>query len=369
MRLAVYNVENLFDRAKAMNLSSWDDGKIILERFAALNQLLHKPTYAAADKAEMVVLMKALDLEESDRGQFVLLRRNRGALLRRPRNGGIEIVANGRADWVGSLELLEEPINAGAIRHTARVIHDLDADILGVVEAESRPALKNFCEDVLSTFGGPDYFHIMVIDGNDERGIDVGLLTRTGHPIGPMQSHVDDFDSGERIFSRDCPEFHVGLLGNETMLVMVNHFKSKGYGLPAVSDARRRKQAQRVAEIYQQRRAEGHALIAIMGDLNDTPSSGPIAPLAATDLKDIFDHPGFDDGGYPGTYGLCNSANKIDYIFLSPALYDRMERGGVVRQGMWPGSRPPRWDVFETIERPIDAGSDHAALWVELRDS
>ena len=34
----------------------------------------------------------------------------------------------------------------------------------------------------------------MVIDGNDERGIDVGLVTR--FPVGTMRSHVDDFKNG-----------------------------------------------------------------------------------------------------------------------------------------------------------------------------
>jgi hypothetical protein len=35
----------------------------------------------------------------------VILRRNRGELVKRPQGGGIEIVADGRAGWVGSLEL------------------------------------------------------------------------------------------------------------------------------------------------------------------------------------------------------------------------------------------------------------------------
>ena len=37
MRIASYNVENLFDRAKAMNLESWAEGRPILDRFAELN--------------------------------------------------------------------------------------------------------------------------------------------------------------------------------------------------------------------------------------------------------------------------------------------------------------------------------------------
>ena len=40
MRLAAYNVENLFDRAKAMNLATWSQGRPVLEAFARLNALL-----------------------------------------------------------------------------------------------------------------------------------------------------------------------------------------------------------------------------------------------------------------------------------------------------------------------------------------
>ncbi len=42
----------------------------------------------------------------------------------------------------------------------------------------------------------------MLIDGNDERGIDVGLMTRDGRQITRIRSHVDDTDKGV-IFSRD----------------------------------------------------------------------------------------------------------------------------------------------------------------------
>jgi exonuclease III len=80
----------------------------------------------------------------------------------------------------------------------------------------------------------------------------------------------------------------------------------------------------------------------------------------------VFEHPAFDNGGYPGTYGLCNAGNKIDYILLSPKLYQRVRAGGAMRQGMWPGVRPRRWETYEDLDDPKNAASDHAALWVEL---
>ncbi|WP_241488641.1 endonuclease/exonuclease/phosphatase family protein [Sphingomonas sanguinis] len=340
----------------------------MLERFARLNQLLGQVEYSDADRTQIAKLVGELGMEKSDSGPFVLLRRNRGGLLKRPKTGGIEVVATGRADWVGSLELRDEPVNEHAMRNTARVIVDLEADVLGVVEAESRPVLSAFNREILPAIGGTPFRHVMVIDGNDERGIDVGLMARKGYPIGTMRSHVDDCTpDGETIFSRDCPEFEVTTPSGTRLVVMVNHLKSKGYGGKTASDARRKVQAERVAEIYRRLTDEGVEHVAVIGDLNDTPDSDPLKPIIdGTSLRDIFEHDAFDDGGHPGTYGACKVGNKIDYILLSPALFDKVKAGGVWRKGMWPGVRPAKWESYEEVARPEDAGSDHAALWVDL---
>lgn len=368
MRIAAYNLENLFDRPKAMNLETWEDGKPILEKFAKLNALLGELTYSTAAKKKMADLMVDLGLEKSDEGPFVILRRNRGGLLKRPREGGIEIIANARADWVGSLELREEPIDENSMRNTARVLTDLDADVIGVIEAESRPALRDFNKLILPAVQGTPFRHVMLIDGNDSRGIDVGLLCRKGYPIDSMRSHVDDQTaSGESLFSRDCPEYVVTTPQNNRLVILVNHFKSKGFGAPAASNARRKIQAQRVAEIYNGLSHAGEEFVAVVGDLNDTPDSDPLKPLlAGTNLKDAFVHPAFDDGGHPGTYGSCTAANKIDYLLLSPPLMDKVKKGGVIRMGMWPGVRPKKWDVYPELEEKRDAASDHAAIWVDV---
>jgi endonuclease/exonuclease/phosphatase family metal-dependent hydrolase len=83
-------------------------------------------------------------------------------------------------------------------------------------------------------------------------------------------------------------------------------------------------------------------------------------------LKDVFLHPAFDDGGRPGTFGPCSAANKIDYILLSPGLFGKVTAGGVFRKGMWPGSRPAKWDAYPEVARPNEAASDHAAVWADI---
>lgn len=366
MKLASYNVENLFQRAKALNLATWEEGRDILKLQAELNQVLGKAKYTSTDKKKIVDLMKKLKIDKSDNGPFVILRQNRGHLVKRPRNRPIEIVANGRKDWIGWVALEYEEVNEIASRNTARVIRDIDADVLGVVEAENRPSLVRFSDNVIKAVGGAPYEHVMLIDGNDDRGIDVAIMTREDYPIVSIASHVDDAIGGRRIFSRDCPQFEIRTAKGNRLFVLVNHFKSKGFGSRAASDRRRERQARRVKEIYDELVSK-HKFVAIIGDLNDTPASAPLAVLTQDPmLKDVSAHPDFDDGGRPGTFGNGTASNKIDYILLSPELFARTKAGGIFRMGVWGGKNGTLFPHYPEITKAVEAASDHAAIWAEI---
>jgi endonuclease/exonuclease/phosphatase family metal-dependent hydrolase len=276
------------------------------------------------------------------------------------------VIANGRSDWIGWVELKREEVNEVATRSTARVINELDADILGVVEAESRTGLVRFSNNVIGAEGGTPYAHAMLIDGNDDRGIDVAIYTRAGYEIVSIRSHVDDKDGQGRIFSRDCAQYEIKTPQNSTIHVLVNHFKSKGFGSFAESNDRRRRQAIRVKEIYDDLR-RSNDLIAVLGDLNDTPNSQPLAQLIAnTNLKDISQHPNFDDGGRPGTYANGTANDKIDYVLLSPALFAAVTMGGILRKGVWGGKNGALFPHYPEITKMSEAASDHAAIWAEI---
>ncbi|MGI0485635.1 endonuclease/exonuclease/phosphatase family protein [Pantanalinema rosaneae CENA516] len=366
MRIAAFNVENLFCRVRAMNLEDWEAGKPILTEYSRLNNLLLEPEYTAAIKSEMLSSLDRLGLLKSDTSQYAVLRQNRGEFLKRPRTGDPEIVATGRGDWIGWVDLKTQSVNEIAMKMTARVIQDVNADILAVVEAEDRIALNHFNQQLLKPIAA-DYQETMLIDGNDERGIDVGILTKSGYSIELMVSHINDMQGAFPIFSRDCPEYTIRV-GQTRLLVMVNHFKSKGFGSQTSSNAKRRSQAQRVREIYEQRRREGIELIAIAGDLNDIPTSKPLEPLLAngSDLRDISMHPLFVSDGRPGTYGNGTASQKIDYLLLSPALFDRVTGGGVFRKGVWGGKNGTLFPHYAEMTKPIHAASDHAAIWADI---
>jgi endonuclease/exonuclease/phosphatase family metal-dependent hydrolase len=387
MRLAAFNVENLFDRARVFN----DDAppsahQPVLDAHAELNTLFEKDVYTPADKARMLELIALLGMLRSDEGSaddaplggFTRIRRIREQLIRRPRDANLprEIVADGRGDWVGWCELKTEPVDEQAMLNTARVIADLAPDVLAVVEAESRPVLRKFHEMLSARLNIPQHFaHIMVIDGNDDRGIDVGLGTAAGFPIGAVTSQVDRLIPGktETVYSRDCPDYTVTTPSGAVLHILPNHFKSKFGGNDDTSKDKRLAQANATADIYRALRAAGQDNVVILGDLNDTPDSAELASLlTGTDLKDVSTHPAFtefqyraDTGGRGiGTFDTGRDSLKIDYILLSPALFASVTLGGIFRKGAWTAS--DRWDMYPTLTRKVHAASDHHAIWCDI---
>ena len=188
MKLASYNVANLFERARILDLPTWSEGRPILEAYARLQALLAQPRYTATTRRRILTHLATLGLGRADTSRFARLRQNRGKLRAR-RGGKLEIVADGCADWLGWVELRTAPVNTTALRATAHVLRAVDADVQAIVEADSRPALERFFQRFVA---GPRarYAPAMLIDGNDDRGIDVGLVVRRGYTITRMLSHV-----------------------------------------------------------------------------------------------------------------------------------------------------------------------------------
>lgn len=394
IRLASFNVENLFARARALDTTS-ADGQAALAAFDAFNTIAQKPVYSDADKEALLRALTTLRvLVQTDAGLrpnkrvfddgWALLRENRGDFLVAPARAEPRIVANGRSDWVGWVELITEPVDEVATRMTAKVIDELAADVLCVVEADSRPALVRFNRELL----GGRYGHAMLIDGNDPRGIDVGLLCSGDIDVRWMRSHVHVLDAtshGRPLFSRDCPVHHLRLPGGADLYVILNHLKSQSF-VSGNPDPLRTRQSRQVAAIYDRLRADGAELIAVLGDFNKgplqtdpsrhptlealfPPESALVDAYGLTTFTGLFD---VRDASRtrPGSFQSCSLTNRLDYILLSPELAALVTDGGVFRKGLWgdPSNlRPPKlWSIYPEITASRHAASDHAAVWVDL---
>jgi endonuclease/exonuclease/phosphatase family metal-dependent hydrolase len=378
MRIATFNAENLFARPKAMREHSQET----LDDMAQLNGLLKKETYSAAVKKDIEALVdkyRLLDRNLSNDKRTLLLRQIRGRLWIDRESGAREWVAEGAADYLAWVELVTEAADDRAIANTARVIAAVGADIQILNEIENRITLQRFHDDIflkLKTVDGKaakpkPYTHVLLMDGNDARGIDVGLFSRT--PVSGMRSHVELRNAkGGPLFSRDCALFVFDMPDGERMVVLGNHFSSQGSD---TSGKRRREQSNKVAELADAALA-WTPYVLVCGDLNEPPSAGNMpALLEHPQLQDVMAMPQYTEG-LPGTYKTGGKAGggdstKLDYILLSKALQSKVQAVGLERRGYV----STKWEPFEEIsaelqERPQDKAriqaSDHHALWVDL---
>jgi endonuclease/exonuclease/phosphatase family metal-dependent hydrolase len=367
MRIATFNVENLFSRPVALNFDNWDDGKPILAEYGAFNTITSKPVYSADDKAELLRIMNRWGMTTAHANtKYFLLRDIRGDLATYAGGQAKAIRANGRADWLGWLDLKRETVNAAAIHNTARVITEVDPDVLLIVEVESRSTLERFYRQavwpLLKAQGSAPHSIFMLVDGNDVRGIDIGLISR--YPLVGMRSNVDRLSpKGTPVFGRDCVEFYVDVGRRSFVAVLGNHLASKASDR---TGARRRLQSAEIAKIVADVRKRTPWIV-VAGDLNDHPGGGSLDELTQhPELTDAMALPLYQ--GRPGTYKTASAANKLDYLLLSKSLQSKVRAVDVNRRGYF----STLWEPFEDIKqaqadkRGLLQASDHHCLWADI---
>ena len=359
-RVGSFNVENLFSRAKVLNLSNPENVNNKLARIDRLNTLINKPTpFTSKQKLDIVALYKELS-------DYVAIRENRGSkLFNRSKT---KVTATSGKDWDGELEFKRERFSKLTRENTAKVIRTIKADIACVIEAEDRPTLKSFDTDLLRSH----FKYEMLLDGNDNRGIDVGIYSR--FPLGGIWTHMFDRSGNSATFSRDCPEYEVLLPNGNSLFLLCNHLKSKGYDTNGTADQRRTKQATAIAKILEEYDLSKDWVV-VAGDLNDTPDSAPLRPLLS--VPNMFDVLDLHFGKQPAlrwTYEYKGAFDQIDYILVSKPLKERLMDAGVERRGIYGLHRLtsktnggiPVEREFASVTEPTNAASDHGAVWAEF---
>jgi endonuclease/exonuclease/phosphatase family metal-dependent hydrolase len=362
---------NLFSRAKPIaTVDDWQENKPVLEDIAKLNSLLEKEIYSESDKQEIISILIRNNLAtRSGKDDLFRINQIREKLYTNPDEGVINIKANGRSKWLGWVEPVREVLTTAAIRNTARVIGAVNADVLCLVEVEDRFTLEKFSQDILVKEEflpvGQSYPNNMLIDGNDDRGIDVGIYSR--YKINMMISHIKDTYTSDGqeypIFSRDCAEYEVEIPSAQPLWVLVNHLKSKGFGSQADSNKKRGRQANQIKEILNRYDLQNQFVV-VAGDFNDTPNSPYLAPLLnLPDLHDVMTKlPPNERWTYKG------GSQQIDYLLVSTPLWNRLSGVGVERRGIYRHAAigdPSK--MFAEVKDLKSQASDHAAVWADLQ--
>lgn len=274
--------------------------------------------------------------------------------------------------FMGRLVKEKDPEETAVI---ADRIKAMDADVLAVQEVEHIEILKQFNREHL----GGLYAHAALIEGNDPRFIDVGVLSKS--PIGTITSHqtASHPDApGDRVFGRDLLQVEILKANGDKLFTLYNtHMKSHFVShteAPVLgaqrANERRKRQAETTARIIA-RMERTDARFILLGDMNDPPESPFLAPMLTVEGNALtngleaavetrppkpetpgqgpgpqspqWTHRFNPSGPEPPRYEL------FDQIWLSPALAPRLEGAKIDRRTKHGGD-----------------GSDHDPAWVEL---
>jgi len=249
----------------------------------------------------------------------------------------------------------------------------MDVDVLAVQEVEDIDTLRAFNRDSLNKM----YPYVTLIEGNDNRLIDVGLLSK--YPVGAATSwqHAVHKDSPRRpIFGRDLLEIQILSQNRKKILFTLfnNHLKShfcdyreNQAACTRKNNKRRKRQADMIAQIVKKQTRPTSRFI-ILGDMNDPPDSPYLAPFtldaelnltnALVNVLEIkppaasrnipvppntnWTHR-YKKTGQPAEYEL------YDQIWVSHALSARVTGAWIQRRKNLTGD-----------------GSDHDPAWIEL---
>ncbi|UJR52811.1 endonuclease/exonuclease/phosphatase family protein [Dickeya zeae] len=374
LRLASYNVENLFHRTAILNLPDPQQSSELLEKVRQLQTLLENDNYDDALKERVFTLTSNLQ-------PYIDLRVDGGSLGSWKSEAGktgfrINKSCRGRSDWLGELVFRSEVFSDQQRKNTGRVINALKADILCAAEVENMAVLHDFNQQILADQAFAQY--VMIDSPNDPRGIDVACLTH--HRITQLRTHIFDTSASfSPLFSRDCLEVTIDIGLTQPVHVLCNHFKSQNGRNDEERErsARRRlAQAERVADIVRGYNLQQEYVV-VMGDLNED-SANPwhsLVPLfSVPDLHPVVDPVLPETARYTYYFSGGKSGerlNQLDYIFISTPLHQAKVDWGIERRGIYnidkiaakEGADPVT--PFPTVTSWDTAASDHAAIWVE----
>jgi endonuclease/exonuclease/phosphatase family metal-dependent hydrolase len=243
---------------------------------------------------------------------------------------------------------------------TANAILGAMPDILAVQEVENLATLRIFNSKYMKNA----FDRILLIDGNDARGIDVGFLIRKGvaATLQAVRTHVDDDKdggfleksnrldtkvTGQATFSRDCLEVEARVNGS-VLTFLVNHFKAQDQN--PNTTARRERQAARVADLAKAAHDEGKKPV-VLGDFNiDTRQvnyDGSLDSLVDSPvLHDPFADLGTNDR-WTHFFSSKKTVSRLDYILVDDSLQPKVLGVEIFRRGLspkatqFPGPRLP----------------------------
>ncbi len=269
--------------------------------------------------------------------------------------------------------------------NTGAAILGAAPDILCVNEVENLATLRIFNSKYLK-----DYFdRIVLIDGNDSRGIDVGILIKRDLKVEleNVRTHADEASPkgwlpgsnrlntrilGAAAFSRDCLEVDLKV-ESSSITLLLNHLKAQSINSKTKKDTsttKRLNQAKKVAAIAAEVRNRSRLPI-VLGDLNkdsrEAGYDGSLDPLVKNDaLYDPFPDFQPDTEIWSHYYSGDRKVSRLDYILVDTSLKSSVKGAEYFRQGLTPKCKQYAGPWLKTLKKDGEEASDHCPTTVVL---
>jgi len=274
-------------------------------------------------------------------------------------------------DWNGWTKLNTVPISKDSIKNKAKVILDVDPDIILLQQVENRKSLIQFHEIFFKKKQESGYEEIMHLQGNDGRGLGMGILLKRGYHIKSIKSFANERDkNGNLLFDNGFQQYKIKTPENKTVFVLCCQLADNG-----ISESHRKRQIMKITKTYTDLRSRGHQYILVAGTLNTPSYSDSLSAFFESDIVDVVKHYSFkvmrdsgSDASYfrMGAYRMGVNIKQKDYLLVSPAFFEKIDACGMNRKAMWP-LKKPEWEVYDTVENEKDAASDHPLLWAKFK--
>jgi endonuclease/exonuclease/phosphatase family metal-dependent hydrolase len=228
-------------------------------------------------------------------------------------------------------------------RSLATAILEIDADVMALSEVGGEESLASFTERYLE-----DTYHHSLIQGNSDRGIELGFLIKKGLPytfehLTHRNSEIpldyktkDPMLQAPWFMSRDIAELRILKDGEEKLIVLNVHLKSRldVEGLDNESTMRRRAEVELLVDSFHaiDKKFEHKVPIIITGDFNGYARPGGHPEFerihSDTNLVDVLEvmklpqdqrasHVYFDRLKTP-------IMDQLDYLFIPPTFHSKV---------------------------------------------
>ena len=241
------------------------------------------------------------------------------------------------------------------------------------ITVEDRASLEEFNAQVLPELDCEPFQEVAVVQGSDKRGQDMGIMLKNGYRIRSVRRHLMDVEDSPNL-KKEFFQYEIVTPSHQTIWLLAAQLQEETKD-KEVSDGFRKKEAEKIANVYHLLMENEQTNIIVAGTFNAVSYCDSLAPLLRdSDLKDVTKHPSFkvdfdkgSDATYYrlGAYRLGVNIKQIDYLLLSPNLFANIMHSGLNRRAVWPDKKP-MWSVYPSMQRKIQAASDHPAIWAKI---